>query len=78
MEGSNLSEHKKNFGLYESECQRLQREADEYTRRLVHENTFRMVTMDQIKTADTAMDVINNRIKSKIPNPEEDRRKLIN
>jgi uncharacterized protein YeeX (DUF496 family) len=64
-------------GLYETEVQRLQREADEYTKKLEHERKSYLLLEDQNKQLKTQLSTIYDEIKKKIPDAEDEKRKLV-
>jgi hypothetical protein len=54
-------------GLYETEIQRLQREADNYTRALEHERKRYAIINDEYNQEMKTLDEIYGKIKEKIP-----------
>lgn len=56
--------------MYETEANRLQREADDYTKNLEHEKKTLLITKDQYKQVGEQVKQINDRIKIKQPDPE--------
>jgi hypothetical protein len=58
-------------GLKETEVQRLQREADEYTKRLEHERKRYLILEDQIKQMQTEFNEKKDKIKEMIPSEED-------
>lgn len=54
-------------GLYETEVQRLQREADDYTRALEHERKRFAIVNEEYNQEQKVLDEIRNKIKEKIP-----------
>ena len=58
-------------GLKETEVQRLQREADEYTKRLEHERKRYLILEDQIKQMQTEFNEKKDKFKQMIPSEED-------
>jgi biotin synthase-related radical SAM superfamily protein len=58
-------------GLYETEPQRLQREADEYTKMLEHERKRYLIMEDQYKQLSMEYDEKKEKIKQMIPSEED-------
>lgn len=58
-------------GLAETEVQRLQREADEYTKMLEHERKRYLILEDQCKQMQTEFDEKKDKIKEMIPSEED-------
>jgi hypothetical protein len=58
-------------GLHETEVQRLQREADEYTKMLEHERKRYLILEDQCKQMQTEFDEKKDKIKEMIPSEED-------
>ena len=54
-------------GIYETEVQRLQREADDYTRKLEHERKNLAIKKDNFEQQQKILDEIYEKIKEKIP-----------
>lgn len=61
------AETQPNGGLYETEIQRLQREADNYTRALEHERKRFAIINEEYNQEQKALDEIYGKIKEKIP-----------
>ena len=57
-------------GLYETEVQRLQREADEYTKKLEHEHKSYLLLEDQQKQLKAQLATVYFEIKKKIPDAD--------
>ena len=58
-------------GLHETEVQRLQREADDYTKKLEHERKRYLILEDQIKQMLTEYNEKKDKIKEMIPSEED-------
>jgi hypothetical protein len=54
-------------GPYEKEPARLQREADDYTKKLEHEKKNKLLKGDSMLNQEEVLNQINMRIKEKIP-----------
>jgi len=57
--------------------QRLQREADDYTKKLEHERKSYLLLEDQNKQMKTQKKGIYATIKEKIPNPDQETKKIV-
>ena len=64
-------------GLYETEVQRLQREADEYTKKYEHERKSYLLLEDQQKQLKSQLTGIYDQIKSKIPDADVEKKKTV-
>ena len=64
-------------GYYETEPQRLQREADEYTKALEHERKRYLILEDQYKQKQAEYHEQEEKIKKMIPSKEEEHKKQV-
>ena len=64
-------------GLYETEIQRLQREADNYTRALEHERKRYAIINDEYNQEMKTLDEIYGKIKEKIPDEAQEHKKYV-
>ena len=60
--------------LYETEADRLQREADAYTKDLEHERKKLLIIEDQFKSTNERLEEIQLKIKACIPDKEKEHR----
>ena len=58
--------------LYETEADRLQREADNYTKALEHERKRLLILEDQYKSTKEQLEEIQNKIKACIPDKKKE------
>lgn len=72
-----MSEQDGPGGLYETEIQRLQREADLYTRQLEHERKRHTITKDEYDQEMKTLEQIRASIKEKIPDETTEHRKKV-
>lgn len=64
-------------GRYETEAQRLQREADEYTKKLEYERKKYLIGEDQYKQSQAEYNEMKKKIKEMIPSEEENHKKEV-
>ena len=70
-------EYQSGVGRYETEAQRLQREADDYTKKLEYERKRYLIGEDQYKQSEAEYNEMKKKIKEMIPSEEENHKKEV-